>query len=111
MPQEREQEVDFSGLSPFVRKKLDQWLAYKKERREPYKATGLQALVSRIRSSVDKYGETAVCDLIDNSMSSGYKGITFDRLQNVKPSSRVQTGIPQPNQWAHDAVRRMLENG
>lgn len=85
-------EVDLSVLSPTMQAKLNQWLAYKKERRESYKPTGLQALVTRIRSAADNYGDTAVCELIDDSMSSGYQGILFDRLQRKTPAQhRRQT--------------------
>jgi hypothetical protein len=86
-PSEPEQpEIDLSGLSSAMQAKLFQWLAYKKERRESYKPTGLQALVTRIRGAADAYGDAAVCELIDNSMSSGYQGILFDRLQQ-RPKS------------------------
>lgn len=102
-------EVDLSGLSPFVQAKLNQWLAYKKERRESYKPTGLQALVTRIRSAVDKYGEVAVCELIDDSMGSGYKGISFDRLQRTRVRKEmVPDWANKPSQRALDAARRML---
>lgn len=105
--------VDLSCLSPYMRAKLDQWLAYKKERRENYKPTGLQALVTKIRSSVDKYGEAAVCELIDNSMSSGYQGIVFDRLQQRGGTTRVRKE-PIPSWVAgsleQEAVKRMLAN-
>lgn len=111
-PQSEQPEVDLSGLSPFVQAKLNQWLAYKKERRESYKPTGLQALVTRIRSAVDKYGEAAVCELIDNSMSSGYQGILFDRLQqqNRGRKEMVPAWANQPSQRALDAVSRMMGN-
>ena len=104
-------EVDLSGLSPAMQAKLNQWLAYKKERRESYKPTGLQALVTRIRSSVDKYGEHAVCELIDNSMSSGYQGILFDRLQQSRgrkePVPAWAAG--EAKDWAKSIVQRMME--
>lgn len=111
-PVPEQPEVDLSGLSPFVQAKLNQWLAYKKERRESYKPTGLQALVTRIRSAVDKYGEVAVCELIDNSMSSGYQGILFDRLQQQKRGRKemVPAWASQPSQRALDAVSRMMGN-
>ena len=104
-------EVDLSGLSLAVRDKLNQWLAYKKERRESYKPTGLQALGTRIRSSVEKYGEYAVCELIDNSMSSGYQGILFDRLQqqNRGRKEMVPDWAKPPSDWAKSVVGRMME--
>ena len=106
-----EAKVDLSCLSPNMQAKLDQWLAYKKERRENYKPTGLQALVTKIRSSVDKYGEAAVCELIDNSMSSGYQGILFDRLQQRGGTTRGRKE-PIPSWVAgsleQEAVKRIM---
>lgn len=109
-PESEQPEVDLSGLSSYMQAKLDQWLAYKKERRENYKPTGLQALVTKIRSSVGKYGEAAVCELIDNSMSSGYQGILFDRLQQQSGTRGRKEPIPT---WAagsleQEAIKRML---
>lgn len=91
-PKPEQPEVDLSGLSPAMQAKLRQWLAYKRERRESYKPTGLQALVTRIRSAADKCGDSAVCELIDNSMSSGYQGILFDRLQQQRQAATPVQG-------------------
>lgn len=98
-PEPEQPEIDFSGLSPAVLAKVNLWLAYKKERRESYKYTGLQALVTRIRNSADKYGDVAVCELIDSSMANGYQGILFDRLQQTqKPvSAPPKQGYQKPN--------------
>lgn len=110
--QER-QEVDLSVLSQAMRAKLNQWLAYKKERRENYKPTGLQALVSQIRNSADKYGEAAVCALIDNSMSSGYRGIMFDRLgqQSGSRSRKEPTANQGLSSLELEAIQRMMNGG
>jgi hypothetical protein len=90
--------------------KVKQWLAYKRERRETYKPTGLQVLLGKIRNSVKLYGETAVCELIDNSMSSGYQGILFDRLQKPSSSKYVQqaaSSMGQPTSAMMAAVQRV----
>lgn len=103
---------DLSCLSSALQEKLRQWLAYKQERRESYKPVGLQALVTKIKSSAEKYGDGAVCDLIDLSMSSGYQGILFDRLQKQtwKGQKEIHTSQNhQPSDWSKDAVRRMME--
>lgn len=110
-PSEPEQpEIDLSGLSSAMQAKLFQWLAYKKERRESYKPTGLQALVTKIRGAAEKYGDVAVCELIDNSMSSGYQGILFDRLQQQSGNRGRKEPIPA---WAagsleQEAMKRMM---
>lgn len=107
-----EQGPDLSCLPSALQEKTRQWLAYKKERRESYKPVGLQALVNKIQTSAAQYGDGAVCELIDLSMSSGYQGILFDRLQKQtwKGQKEIHTSQNhQPSDWSKDAVRRMME--
>ena len=75
-------------FSPTVRGAVNDWLAYKRERREGYKERGRQALLTEIYNNVQQHGEDAVVSLIRQSIASGYKGIIFDRLKNQKPWSR-----------------------
>lgn len=80
------EEIPFSGaLGDAVR----DWLAYKAERRESYKPTGLKSLFSQIERTVKAHGEDAVCDCIRLSMSNGWRGIIWDRIEKeVKPDGR-----------------------
>lgn len=80
------EEIPFSGaLGDAVR----DWLAYKAERRESYKPTGLKSLFSQIERTVKVHGEDAVCDCIRLSMSNGWRGIIWDRIEKeVKPDGR-----------------------
>ena len=73
-------ELENCGFSPALRAAVEDWLAYKRERREAYKPTGLKALLTQISSAASAHGDAAVIGVIRQSMSSGYKGITFDRL-------------------------------
>lgn len=73
-------ELEKCGFSPSLRAAVEDWLAYKRERREAYKPTGLKALLTQISSAASAHGDAAVIGVIRQSMSSGYKGITFDRL-------------------------------
>ena len=67
--------------SPELQAAFDDWLAYKRERREEYKPTGLKSLVTEIRNNADRYGSKAVADLIRECMASNWRGIIFDRLK------------------------------
>jgi predicted phage replisome organizer len=72
-----------------VAEKLSEWIKYKTERKEPYKEQGMKSLLRQIENNCFTYGDQAVCDLIDDSMANGWKGIIFDRLkQRGKPTSR-----------------------
>lgn len=104
-----------SGLSPALSEKTGQWLQYKAERRETYKPTGLQALVSRIQSNAAQYGDAAVIALMDQAMSSNYAGIPWDRLpqqakQSVNaPGGNVDWERHEPSDFQREAVRRMMD--
>lgn len=75
-------------LSAELQAKIEEWIAYKTERKEPYKEQGMKSLLRRIENNAQQYGEQAVCELIDECMASNWKGIIFDRLKNrQKPNS------------------------
>ena len=95
-------ELEKCGFSPALRAAVEDWLAYKRERREAYKPTGLKALLTQISSAASAHGDAAVIGVIRQSMGSGYKGITFDRLGQ----SPVATNEPTVAE-ARRALERM----
>lgn len=62
---------------------IKDWLAYKQEQGEGYRQTGLQNLLSIIRSKAQAHSDAAVCEVIRLSMSNGWRGIIWDRLQDT----------------------------
>lgn len=79
-------------FSDRLQEKIVEWITYKTERKESYKEQGMKALLRQIENNAMKYGDEAVCQLIDECMSSGWKGIIFDRLKN--PNTRVSYQKP-----------------
>ena len=75
-------------FGPQLQSAFDDWLKYKKERREEYKETGLRNLISEIRNNAKKYGEEAVAEIIRHSMASNWRGIIFDRLKEQQGRQR-----------------------
>ena len=75
-------------LSDDLKAKMAEWFTYKTERKEPYKETGMKALLRKVENNAMLFGDQAVCELIDESMSNGWKGIIFDRLQQKTQPSR-----------------------
>ena len=59
------------------------WLEYKREKRQNYKAVGLKTLLGQIKRYAERYGDDAMIELIRDSMASNYQGITFDRLKRT----------------------------
>lgn len=73
-----------------VSDKMGEWIKYKTERKEPYKEQGMKTLLRQIENNCMKYGDRAICDLIDDSMANGWKGIIFDRLKQARPQQKPQ---------------------
>ena len=82
--------------------KMGEWITYKTERKEQYKEQGMKSLLRQIETNCVMYGDQAICDLIDDSMANGWKGIIFDRLKQ-KPS--------RPAAKSSNPFLDMLEDG
>ena len=74
-----------------LRDAVFEWLAYKKEKGQNYKETGLRALLTQIQKAADQYGYQAVVDVIHTSMSANYAGIVFDRLGERRSAAKTGT--------------------
>ena len=61
------------------RKKVNEWLRYKKEKRQDYQPTGLRRLLAQIQNECAKYGEQAVIDVIDMAIANNYQGILWEK--------------------------------
>ena len=87
---------------PFsVSEKLKEWLTYKTERKEPYKEQGMKSFLRQVENKSAEYGEQAICDLIDECMSSGWKGIIYDRLEQKK-AMPMNNGTVKPQNSNND---------
>lgn len=69
------------SFSPKMKETVENWFAYKREKREPYKPAGRKALITQIENNLRSYSEQDVINLIGECMANGYKGIIWDRLQ------------------------------
>ena len=99
--------VEGMGFTPELTETVNEWIKYKREKRQGYKPMGLKTLLSQIKKNADKYGHSVVSDLIKQSMSSNYQGILWDRLGKAKPKTEK---FPQRN-YDFDAIETRLLNG
>lgn len=53
------------------------WLAYKAERREGYKPTGLKSFVTHLANSVKRHGEAEIIRRLQKAMAQNWKGWDF----------------------------------
>ena len=69
------------GITDTLAEEVDLWLQYKRERKEKCSPTGLKILIQRIGKFEKEYGTIPVKNLIEESISSNYQGIIWDRLR------------------------------
>lgn len=74
-----------------IKSKMYEWLEYKAEINDQYKEQGMKALLRKVETEAKKHGDDAVCEIIDESMSNGYKGIIFDKLKKRTPQHNGRT--------------------
>lgn len=84
--------LEFLKDRGLLRGKIEDWLDYKWERKEPYKETGFKSLMTRIEKYTKKFGEEKMIELIDECMASNYKGIIFEKLykQNLPNKTKSE---------------------
>ena len=71
-------------ISDDLKSKIIEWLTYKQERKDTYQEQGMKSLLRQLETNATQYGDMAVCEVIDESMSNNWKGIIFDRLKQRK---------------------------
>ena len=76
--------------------KMEEWIKYKIERKESYKEQGMKSLLRQVENNALTYGDQAICDLIDDSMANGWKGIIFDRLKKAPARANAQQKSSNP---------------
>lgn len=74
--------VNYNISNYVVDNGIRQWLKYKHERNGfHYKEIGMNTLLKKIEEKCRKYGDKAVVDIIEESISSSYQGIVFEKLE------------------------------
>lgn len=99
---------DIGDLPEGVQSAVRDWLAYKRERRETYKPTGLTAFLSAVRQHTQIYGEAETVGVIRSCMANGYRGVTWDRLKKGQPNVRHKDA-PRADEQRADLERWAAE--
>lgn len=84
------------GFSDILKRTVKNWLVYKAEKQEKYKPTGLKSLLAEIKNNAELHGETALIEVIGQSMAANYTGITFSKLKS-NYSSQASPAMPKAN--------------
>lgn len=90
-------ETALSSFDPSVQQALRDWLAYKAEKRQGYKPTGLKSFISEARNKVQALGAKVVADSIRMSMAANYQGVVWDKASQQTGRSSKSTYDPAWN--------------
>ena len=80
------------GVVREVADKLSEWITSRREQGSPITETGLKSLVSIAKAKTKEHGVEKVAQLITECMASGYKGITWDRLEIARSGTTAKKG-------------------
>lgn len=83
------------SFSDSLVERIEEWIIYKAERKDAYKEQGLKALLRQIENNAKKYGDQPICDLIEESMANGWKGIIFDKLKQKEQETKRTASTSQ----------------
>ena len=76
------------GVGPELTAAFEDWLRYKREKRQEYKPTGLKSLVTQVKNNAEKYGDAAVVALIRECMAANWQGISWEKLDKPQAADR-----------------------
>lgn len=68
------------NISNYLLEYVENWIEYKRERKFTYKERGMRTLLKTISERSEKYGDESVASAIEESISSGYQGIVWDKV-------------------------------
>lgn len=82
--------INNCDLSAAVKESLTEWLSYKKYK---YETKGFEKLLSITARKLAEFGEAAVIDVIDVSMSNMWAGICWERLKPAQGGRQQQSSV------------------
>ncbi len=77
---------------------VEDWLRYKRERRQGYRPTGQAALLRQVRDQAQRHGEEAVAEILRRSMASGWAGVAWDKLDGLEKAPSKEGDVA----WIRD---------
>ena len=74
------QMIEQKGYAKPLEEAVLSWVKYKHEKRQAYKEQGLKAFLTEIQNKAAEFGDEAVIDVINLSMSQNWQGVTWEKL-------------------------------
>lgn len=71
---------------------VKEWMEYKDQKKpktaNQYAEKGMKGFLSKVISQSEQYGIQSVIQVINDSVSNNYQGVTWDKIEKTKPSSK-----------------------
>lgn len=90
-----------SDICEEIKKSISDWLEYKNFK---YAKKGFETLLQVIKKKIAKYGLNTVMDLIEESISRGWEGICWKKLEDDKKKTKKGNGAEELVQKIADGV-------
>lgn len=89
-PVEEDPEIQkmIADLPENVRKGVEQWLAYKREKRQTYKKIGLKNFLAKVGRTTSEFGIAAVVVLINDTIANNWQGVPWEKLERQRQAVR-----------------------
>ena len=92
--------VNDSALSDPVKDKVMDFMANREEIKKPYKSErSIKSFVNQVEKQEQLHGSIAVIECIDKSMSNGWQGVFWDKIQTTSNK------LDMIDQWAENRKR------
>ena len=73
-------DAPLADRSPELIQAVNEWFEYKREKGKKYTERGRSTFLKKIKKSAEEYGDSAVVEVIEDSMANEYQGVVWDRL-------------------------------
>lgn len=95
--EEQENLIKSYNFSENLTESIKTWLAYKKEKKQNYKPTGLKTLLNKLKQDCTNNGDQYVIDSINNSIMNNYAGIFPPRQFNHSTNDSANNKFQKSN--------------
>lgn len=73
----QEEMIDERGITGKLKETIMEFIEYKKEKKQSYKPRGFKSFLTELQGKVSEYGDQAVIDCINYTMSRNYDGVSY----------------------------------
>jgi hypothetical protein len=73
----QEKMIDERGITGKLKETIMEFLEYKKEKKQSYKPRGFKSFLTELQGKMSEYGDQAVIDCINYTMSRNYDGVSY----------------------------------